>query len=92
MPSLYEQIGHEIMYRANLSLAPIDVGHFKDNLKPVLGSYFNDLHLGRKENNNLINRDFYKRDSLDFLRQQEKGQYTLGSDILYRTALNPSKN
>lgn len=94
MPSLFEQTGNEVMYRANVAVTPPDTKYMRENNKVLSGiGYFKDLYLGREQ-------DLFRTDALDHFRRLEYSKnskteprpYNLAQDILYRAALNPGKN
>ena len=92
----YLALGREIMYKANQALISTPVRYMEDNAK-VLGSinynrkgdYVNRIHdLFRKQSTDRI-KDLYKKERDG---PEKDNKYDMAQSILYRAALNPSKN
>lgn len=90
MPSLFEQVGKEVMYRANVAVTPPNTEYIRENNKVLSGTgYFKDLYLQKPiEDHNQRASEYFKKQ--DFKRN-DLG-YTIAQNILYQAAKNPSRN
>jgi len=91
MPSLFESVGQEVMYKANVALTPPNTRYIKENNKVLSGiGYFRDLYL---DNNRLKEKNLFDNSTTDYLRKDKKDLgYSIAQSVLYRAAQNPGRN
>ncbi|MCK4589431.1 MAG: hypothetical protein KAT77_03245 [Nanoarchaeota archaeon] len=103
---MFEAVGQEVMYKANIALTPPNTRYMKENDKVLSGiGYFKDLYLDRdffrKNPSNDQFSDHLRKDSLfdnklsNYFRKDTGKKdlgYAIAQSVLYRAATNPSPN